>query len=289
MKSQVQQLKNLIDHKSFWVFATLGSLATLDFYSVWKISAKTPTLINFLCWGGIFFLLWEKRDAIKFRGNLISSAIGITLVSWMVARHIITQPHSTISLIDVVSRLFPLVILIGILLISSGFKRLKYYKAEILISTATAISAMSDLAIRSPIALIDAQISAFMLHYVGFKVLRNDYIISLSNASVDVFNPCSSLIPFVTMFPIAVVFVATYSASKTTKIYVCIAAILSTFFINAIRICLLAILSNNGETASFDYWHTGEGAGIFSNLIIFLIAGISYQMLNYFSKQKQEV
>ncbi len=289
MKLQVQQLKSLIDHKSFWVFATLGSLATLDFYCVWKISSKTPTLINFLCWGGILFLLWGKRNAIKFRGSLISSAIGMILVSWMVARHIITQPYSTTSLIDVVSRLFPLIVLIGILLISSGFKRLKYYKAEILVSIATGISAISDLALRSPIALIDAQISAFMLHYVGFKVLRNDYIISLQNASVDVFNPCSSLIPLVTMFPIAVVFVATYATDKSTKIYICVAAILSTFFINAIRICLLAILSNNGNMVSFNYWHTGEGAAIFSNLIIFLIAGISYQMLNHFSKYKQEV
>ena len=50
----------------------------------------------------------------------------------------------------------------------------------------------------------------------------------------------------------------------------------------------LLTLVNKGETTNFDYWHLGDGVGIFSNLIVLLIAGLSYQILNHSPEINQD-
>jgi hypothetical protein len=62
MEAKLQQITHFIHHKYFWLFATLSSLATFHFYFIWKATGKIPILLDFLCWGSIFFLLWKKTQ-----------------------------------------------------------------------------------------------------------------------------------------------------------------------------------------------------------------------------------
>jgi exosortase/archaeosortase family protein len=125
-----------------------------------------------------------------------------------------------------------------------------------------------------------------MLHYIGFKVVRNGSLVSLPNGSVEVMGTCSSVGPILTMLPFVVVLLSIYPVSKIKQLFIYIGTIFSIIFVNGIRLSLLAILINRGDTANFDYWHTGGGAGIFSNIIVFTIGGITYQILNNESKSK---
>ena len=237
----------------------------------------------------MFFLLWGKRNKIKFRGNLISSLIGISLILWMILRHVLGQFYSSSTKLDVLSGFFPLIVLTGILLILTGFKRLTNYKNEIITSAIATIVSLPISVMFSGsniIAKIDAKITAFMLHYIGFNVGREGNIVSLPNGAIAIAGGCSSISPISTMLPIIAMFLLVYPTSKNKKILVCIGAFFAIFFINAIRLSLLAILVNKFDTTTFEYWHGGEGAGIFSNLIVFLIAALSYQILNYSSDSK---
>jgi len=294
MLTQLQKIKKFICHKSFWLFATLSSLATLDLYYIWKITGKTPILINFLCWGSIFFLLWKKRNEIKFRGNIISIVIGSLLILCINVRHILSQLNYTKEIVDVFSRIFPVVNLIGILLILSGFKRLIYYKSEILLSIANFILypflVLSNVTRINPFIYIDSQLTTFILHYVGFQVTRQGSIVSLSNGSINIFAGCSSFVPLLSIFPIMVIFLTSYATNRITKIYIFVVAIVAIFLMNAIRLCFLAISLNKIDMSTFNYWHEGEGVNIFSNLIVFMITGLSYQILNWqnLAKTKQK-
>ncbi|MEI6332298.1 MAG: archaeosortase/exosortase family protein, partial [Pseudanabaena sp. ELA645] len=171
-----------------------------------------------------------------------------------------------------------------------SLKRLIDYIPEIIIPLITGVSSTILVVFNlipnklNIISNFDAQFTAFMLHYIGFKVQRQGPIISLSNGSVEVFPPCSSIAPLATILPMLTIFLFIYHASRTKKIYVCISVILCTIFLNAIRISWLAIILNQGDTSGFEYWHGGEGVGIFSNLIVFFGAGLSYQILNYSPK-----
>lgn len=277
MKSQLQQLKNFFYHRVFWLFATFSCLATLHLYYIWKVAEKAPSLLNFLGWAGIGFLLWKKQHKIKFRGSLISSTLGLILIFWMIIRHSLSQFN---SYIDVLSYLFPIITFIGILLVTTGFKKLHIYKSEIVISALISLPFASIYNLLKPIVNIDAQLLNFMLHYLGFKAVREGAIVSLPNGSVEIMPSCSSVEPILTMLPLIVVLLSIYPTSKAKQFFVYISTIFSIAFVNSIRLSLLAILLDKGDTNNFNYWHTGGGAGIFSDLIVFLIGGISHQILN---------
>jgi len=283
MESQIQQIKNFYHHKAFWLFATIFCLSILHFYYIWKMAARIPTLLDFLGWASIIFLLWKHQYKLKFRGTIFSIVLGLLLNFWMIARHGVSQSEIAI---DVLARFFPLVTITGLLMIVSGFKRLHLFKSEMLIATLISLPFASIYNLLSPIVNLDSQLLAFMLHYIGFKVIRNGSLVTLPNGSVEVMGTCSSVGPILTMLPFVVVLLSIYPASKIKQLFIYVGTIFSIIFVNGIRLSLLAILINRGDTANFDYWHTGGGAGIFSNIIVFTIGGLTYQILNNENKSK---
>ncbi len=286
MKLQIQQFRLFIYHKVFWVFVTIACLATLHFYYFWKVADKLPSLIDFLGWGSIFFLLWNSQYKIKFRGSIPSSILGLFLVIWMILRHSLSQSNKSV---DVLAYFFPVITFVGILLITTGFKRLKSYKSEILIATLISLPFASIYNLFKPIVNIDAQLLNFMLHYLGFNTSRQGALVSLPNGSVSIMPSCSSVGPILTMLPFVVVLLSIYPTSKSKQLFIYISTISAIVFINSIRLSLLTILLNKGNIAYFDYWHTGGGAGIFSNIIVFMVAGISYQILHSSSKSSENI
>lgn len=287
MELQIQQLKKICKHHIFWVLIALSSLATLHLYYIWKMSERVPSLLDGLGWASIGFLLWNRRSRIKFRGSLISSILGLILIFWMMIRHSLSQSY--LSKFDVLSGLFPVITITGILLVSIGFRRLKNYKSEILIATLISIPYASLYNILKPIINIDAQLLNFMLHYIGFQSARQNAIVSLPNGSVEIMPSCSSLVPILTMLPFIVTLLNIYPVAKIKQFYIYISTIFAIVIINSIRLSSLAILLNNGDINNFNYWHIGGGAGIFSNFIVFLVGGIAYQIINNSYKSNQGV
>ena len=277
--------KSKLEHQAFWVFVTLASLGVLHFCYVWTIVGNLPSLLDILGWGSISFLLWQKRHKLKFRGNFWSSIIGLILILWMIVRHILTRSHTHM---DVLSHFFPVITITGILLILSGFKRLTNYKSELLVATFISLPIVSLYIILKPIVNIDAQFLSFILHYIGFQVVRQNATVSLPNGSVEVMGSCSSIGPILTILPFIVVMLNIYPASKSRQIFVYLSTIASVVIINNIRLSILAILVNNRDKVNFDYWHTGGGAGIFSNIIVFFIGYLCYQILDRNASLKEE-
>ncbi|OIP77442.1 MAG: hypothetical protein AUK48_03950 [Oscillatoriales cyanobacterium CG2_30_44_21] len=281
MEFQLQEaqksFKEFVNNKYFLIFVAFSFLATLHIQYVWKISEKAPTLLDLLGWVSIGFLLWKKQDKLKFRGNLISSLIGTALIVWMVLRHSLTQSNQSL---DVFAYFFPVITVTGLLIVVKGFSKLGNFSSEIIIAFLISLPFASLYALLKPIVNIDAKLLSFMLHYIGFKVIRQGAVVTLPNGSVEVMASCSSVSPILTMLPFIVVLLAIYPVSKIKQLIVYLSAIASIIFVNNIRLCLLAILINKQDFPNFDYWHTGGGAGIFSNLIVFAIGGISYKLLN---------
>jgi len=286
MESQLQQLKKILTDRTFWIFVTLSCLAILHLYSVWKISERVPSLLNFLGWFSIGFLLWKRKFRLRLRGSLTASILGTILILWMIIRHSLGRYY--LSKIDVLYGFFPVITCIGLLLVTTGFRRLINYKNEVLVATLISLPYASLYNILKPIVNIDAQFLNFMLHYFGFQSIRQGAVIYLQNGAVEIMPSCSSVGPILTMLPFIVVLLSIYPTSKTKQIFIYISTVFLIVFINSIRLFLLAILLNQGDINNFNYWHVGGGAGIFSNLIVFLIGGISYQVLNKSSKYNQD-
>lgn len=287
MELLLQQLKRIFHHRSFWIFATLSCLATLHLYFVWRTSDKIPSLIDALGWLSIGFLLWKRKYSLKFRGSITASIIGLVLILWMIFRYILGQYY--LSKIDVLYGCFPIITCLGLLLITSGFRRLITYKNELLIAAIISLPYASLYNLLKPVINLDAQLLNFMLHYLGFQTTRQGAVVSLDNGSVEVMASCSSVGPILTMMPFIIVLLSIYPTTKSQTIFIYISSISSIILINCIRLSLLAILLNRGDVYSFDYWHTGAGAGIFSNLIVFFVGSISYKVLNKSYTSKTEI
>ncbi len=278
VKSLLKPIKQKLEHKAFWVFTTLSCLGIFHFCYVWTIVGNLPSLLDVLGWGSIGFLLWQKRHKLKFRGGFLSSIIGLVLILWMVVRHIFTRSQTHM---DVLSHFFPIIITIGILLILSGFKKIINYRSELLVATFISLPIVSLYIILKPIINIDAQFLGFILHYIGFQVVRQNATVSFPNGSVEIMGSCSSVGPILTILPFIVVMLNIYPVSKSRQIFVYLSTIISVVCINNIRLSILAILINNRDKVNFDYWHTGGGAGIFSNIIVFFVGCLCYQILNH--------
>ncbi|MCA2775343.1 MAG: archaeosortase/exosortase family protein [Microcystis sp. M135S2] len=278
MELLLQQLKKIFYHRSFWIFVTLSCLAILHLYFVWRTSDKIPSLIDVLGWISIGFLLWKRKYSLKFRGSIAASIIGLALILWMLIRHILGQHY--LSKVDVLYGCFPVITCIGLLLITSGFRKLITYKNALFIAALISLPYASLYNFLKPVITLDAQLLHFMLHYLGFQTTRKGAIVYLANGSVEVMPSCSSVGPILTMLPFIVVLLSIYPTRKSQKFFVYISSIFAIILINCLRLSLLAILLDRGDIDGFNYWHTGGGAGIFSNLIVFLIGGLSYKFLN---------
>ncbi len=285
LKDQSQQIRQIINHKIFYLLVALACLANLHFYYIWKINNHIPSLIDILGWLCTGFLLWKRGNKIdskignkiKIRGNFISMILGVLLIVWMVSRHTFSQGNPAM---DALSYIFPVVSLIGLLLITVGFKQLINCKSELAIMSLMSIPTLFvSTTILSPIAQFDARLMTFILHYIGFSVSRQNTTVLLSKGAVEVMGGCSSVIPLVTVFALLVMLTSLYAAKRKQQILIYTTATAAVFLINSIRLCLLAVLVNNANNVSFNYWHSGGGAAIFSNIIVVLVGGISYKLL----------
>jgi cyanoexosortase A len=290
LKLQLKQIKYFLNHKSFWLLSTLSCLAVFHLYFIFKISGRSPLVNDYLHWTIILILLWGKRNKIKFRTNLIASLTGLLLTFWMVFRHLSVQIYTITSKVDIISGLFPLTVLTGILLVIAGFKRLINYKSEILISfvfTICSLPTLTSLANSSLIISLDAKLTAFLLHYIGFEVSRQGAIVNLTKGAIEIFPGCSSISLILLLIPVMFAIVLEYSTTIKRKILFCVGAIFCVFVVNSVRLTLLAILVDKSDLVNFEYWHKGSGVSLFSNIIVFLIAGIAYFILHYSSDSQQ--
>lgn len=277
LKNQSPKILQIINHRIFYLLVALACLANLHFYYVWKVANYVPSLIDVSGWLCTGFLLWKRGSSIKIRSNFISTILGLLLIIWMVIRHTLSQANPAM---DALSYTFPIIVFIGSLLIVVGFKQLINYKSELAIMSLMSIPTLFvSTTVLSPIAHIDARLMTFILHYVGFNVSRQNTTILLSKGAVEVMGGCSSVIPLVTVFALLVMLTSLYAAKRKQQILIYSIATVAVFMINSVRLCLLALLVNSGNDIGFEYWHSGGGAAIFSNIIVVLVGGMSYKLL----------
>ncbi len=223
-----------------------------------------------LFWGGCTYLLWQKRHEFSFGSDPLSSAIGLLMVALVLVK--------TVSLpTEAMLLAFPFISVLGITLLASGWRRLGQFKNALLILF---FLGMPQLLIGTfiDISIVTAKVSAFMLWYTGFDVVLRGVFIHLPGGSVEVYRGCSGLGNMLYMLGIAILFSIFLPISRSKQLFAIFVAVCVGFFINAIRVALLAILVANSTEAAFDYWHLGEGSLIFSMLTV-MIFGCFYILL----------
>ena len=278
-KKILKRIKTLpINDERLWLFSILISLAILYLGLVWKTTRNLDTFTtDSLFWVTILWLLWNKKDNLKYKTDATSNFLGLCLLGLTISKTI-----ALLSFEAALLPLFPIVITISLALIASGFKGLNQYMREFffawfLFFPTGVIGHFIDKIIY--ITIMNAKVATYILYYLGFNVSSNGNEVLLNLPELGSFKaivdyPCAGVPMILLILKLALLFISCVNLNKDQKILIPAFSILLGFLLGVIRVCILTLLIS--DRTQFDYWHGSQGSQIFSTLAIVIFSGFCY-------------
>ncbi|WP_299490926.1 cyanoexosortase A [Acaryochloris sp. IP29b_bin.137] len=224
-----------------------------------KVAHLAMSLV-FLC--AALSSLWDRRQQLSFGSNILSLGLGTCIVAGILYQSFRSPAGWYLAFAPVVAA-------IGVMLLASGYQAIGQYRTELLTLFCLGLPKLL-LKFIPDISPFTAQFSTYLLWYSGFSVRLTDNLIQLPDGAVRVVPSCSGLNLMTYMFAITLIFLLMFPLPTTEKIIAPIVAVTLGFFINGIRVALLALLSTQNNPALFDYWHSNDGALLFVMLTVLL-------------------
>lgn len=258
--TEINWLKYVQEPK-YWLLGIAAGLIAIQL----TLTSRTDNIdlfgTMFMFWGVVAFLIWEKSETLNLESGVFASFLGTTIIALILAK------SASISEYDLFIRISPFLSGLSLALLASGVKGVKQYWQELLILAYTIIPP-GLIGIFVDVALLTAKFSAFILHYVGFDVVRQGVFLKLPTGSVEVYHGCSGVNAILQLLGLALVFLLMFPTTRNQKIIVPIVAIIVAFAVNAARVALMAVLVAFSQTESFKYWHEGNGSVVFSMIAV---------------------
>lgn len=258
--TEINWFKQLQEPKYWLLGIAAGSIALhLTLISRTENTDLFGTMLLF--WGVVAFLIWERHESLNLESGVFGSCLGVVLIAFILLK------SSSISGYDFFLRLSPFLFGVSLAMLASGTKGLKQYWQELLILAYTAIPP-GAIGVFVDVAKLTAKFSAFLLHYLGFEVVRQGVYLMLPKGTVEVYHGCSGVNAILQLLGLAVVFLLMFPTTLGQKIIVPIAAVIIAFVVNAARVGLMAVLVSLSQPEAFKYWHEGNGSVIFSMISV---------------------
>ncbi|MEG3906882.1 cyanoexosortase A [Microcoleus sp. Pol12B5] len=260
--TEINSLKHIQEPK-YWLLGIASGLIAIHLTLTSRTNDTDLFGTMLLFWGVVAFLIWERHESLTFESGIFASVFGSSLIA------LILLKSSSISGYDFFIRATPFLSGISLALLASGTKGLKQYWQELLILGYTAIPP-GLIGVFVDVALLTAKFSAFLLHYIGFEVVRKGVFLILEKGSVEVYHGCSGVNAMLQLLGLALVFLLMFPTTTGQKIVLPFVAIITAFLVNAARVGLLAVLVSLSKPEAFKYWHEGNGSVIFSMIAVFI-------------------
>ncbi|MEG4498252.1 cyanoexosortase A [Microcoleus sp. F10-C6] len=260
--TEINWLKHIQEPK-YWLLGIASGLIALHLTLTSRTNDTDLFGTMLLFWGVVAFLIWERHESLTFESGVFASFFGTSLIA------LILLKSSSISGYDFFIRATPFLSGISLALLASGTKGLKQYWQELLILAYTAIPP-GLIGVFVDVALLTAKFSAFLLHYLGFEVVRKGVFLILEKGSVEVYHGCSGVNAMLQLLGLALVFLLMFPTTTGQKIVLPFVAVITAFLVNAARVALMAVLVSLSQPEAFKYWHEGNGSVIFSIIAVFL-------------------
>jgi len=260
--TEINWLKHVQEPK-YWLLGIASGLIALHLTLTSRTNDTDLFGTMLLFWGVVAFLIWERHESLTFESGIFASFFGSSLIALILIK------SSSISGYDFFIRATPFLSGISLALLASGTKGLKQYWQELLILAYTAIPP-GLIGVFVDVALLTAKFSAFLLHYLGFEVVRKGVFLILEKGSVEVYHGCSGVNAMLQLLGLCLVFLLMFPTTTGQKIVLPFVAIITAFLVNAARVALMAVLVSLSQPEAFKYWHEGNGSVIFSMIAVFI-------------------
>ncbi len=258
--TEINWLKHVQEPK-YWLLGIASGLIALHLTLTSRTNDTDLFGTMLMFWGVVAFLIWERHESLTFESGVFASFFGTSLIA------LILLKSSSISGYDFFIRATPFLSGISLALLASGTKGLKQYRQELIILAYTAIPP-GLIGVFVDVALLTAKFSAFLLHYLGFEVVRKGVFLILEKGSVEVYHGCSGVNAMLQLLGLALVFLLMFPTTTGQKIVLPFVAIITAFLVNAARVALMAVLVSLSQPEAFKYWHQGNGSVIFSMIAV---------------------
>lgn len=265
------KLLNATSKLEFWLLATWTSLIAINITLIIRLSSDIDEIaITILTWAVAILLAVRNRSSFKFESSPTAIAVGVLLIGWVLLKSLLTR-----RIYDILFILTPIMGTVGVALIASGWKGLKPYWQPILLAATLGIPVPFLFAAIEkviPVNVFTAQFANSALWYGGVDVAQKGITIVSQFGAVDVARGCAGLPPIFMLLRITLMFVLVFPVSRFHQWVLFSSAIVIAFIINSLRVALLVIVSAQDD--AFKYWHTGDGAQLFSVISVSILLGL---------------
>lgn len=258
---------NLLGDIKPWLLGIAITLVGLYISLTWQLTEDIDRLsISVLAWGAILFLVWSKRNSLKLESGITASLLGTVLIAL-----VLLKSFSFFWFESDLIRVFPIAIALGLALLASGFKGLRQYWREFLIISILAIPEgllLDPIENLFHVSLLTAKVGTFVLWRLGFEVQRQGVNIILPTGVVEVYPGCSGLGTMFLLFRLSILYLVIFPTTLARSILTPCLAVFLAYFVNGVRVALMAFLVAFSNQSAFKYWHTGDGSQIFSMIAV---------------------
>ena len=273
-----------LQEPGLWLLGIFAAIAAIHLSLLNRAGDSELFATSFLFWLAAGSLIWERKEKLNFQSSLPATLVGFLLLVFVLFRSV-SLTGSTGLL-----KLLPLLGIVGIGLMASGFRGLRQYWRELLIfGLLAAYPILEGILQLINLPQLTAKSGMFMLWYSGFTVQRQGLFLLLPTGRVEVYGACSGVQSILQMVSVAVLFLLMFPIkSNVQKVLCLVVAILIGFFVNSARVALLAVLVAFSQKGTFDYWHGGSGSLIFSVISVAIFGLFCWAVFLRPSKQQPD-
>ncbi|MDJ0705480.1 MAG: cyanoexosortase A [Leptolyngbyaceae cyanobacterium MO_188.B28] len=255
----------------YWMLAITAGCIAIHITLVWQTDDSSFLGVTLLFWGAIASLLWGRRHSLTFESSGLASLAGFLILGVVLLKCISVTGHFL--------RVTPFLFGVGLILLASGFKGFRQYWKELTLSFFLGGHEVL-LYFFIEFSELTARLSTFLLWCLGLDVYRQGVNIHLPGGSVAVYSACSGLSLIAQLTGVAVLFLMTlYTQWSWLKgLLITLFAAGLAFFMNGIRVALMAVFVASGNPETFDYWHAGQGSSLFSLFTVLIFLGICWRL-----------
>ncbi|NEO32123.1 MAG: cyanoexosortase A [Symploca sp. SIO3C6] len=257
---------------SFWLLAIAVGLIAIHQTLTWRGESNSLAGNSILFWMAISSMVWDKRHSLNLESRVFPSFLGASIIALILLKSSFHSAH------DIFLNISPLLSAFAVALLASGFKGLKQYWQELTILVFL-IPPPSLLAHFINLSVPTAKFSEFLLWYSGWEVFRDGILLYVPNGVVKVASGCSGTENMSHLLGLAVIFLMMFSSNRFQKIIVPLVALALAFLVNGVRVAILAVLSSFPTEEAFNYWHHGNGSGIFPMITVVLFGLFCWLLL----------
>lgn len=242
----------------FWLMGLSGLLVSILITLTWRTDEVDHLGMVILFCLAIASLIQERQKELEFKSNLPATLLGVLFIGWLLIYSL-----STPAAYGYFVRIYPVIAGIGLALVASGFNGIRQFWRELTILFFLGVPRVL-VALTYDISPITAKFSALMLWYSGFEVTRDGVFIRLPGGAVEVYEGCSGLESMTYLLGLSIIALMMFPLSNFKRTILPLLAIATGFFVNAIRVSLMAVLAASQNKPAFDYWHEGSGSMLFA-------------------------